>query len=225
MRKRKHGIGPNELTTFALAGFGFFHVRIGAGAYNRERNSTINRHAVTDRDEWWGAGIRVSFGNRICQRLDTLAWGALDDSVASDDVLLVPDCYPSSQPAYESSGCSRKHVGPRGAMSAALDSPSKCAKKQIAIWRLGFGMGHSEGRILALTTLGETHESHPELFTIKLSVAPWGEMTYRYIDEMKEGARKMVRMLPETVRKGEFRRKALTPMPDGGRDGSTPPCS
>ena len=30
-----------------------------------------------------------------------------------------------------------------------------------------------------------------------------------------EGTRKMARMLPETVRKGEFRRKALTPMPDG----------
>ena len=35
-------------------------------------------------------------------------------------------------------------------------------------------------------------------------------MTFRYIAAIKEGTRKMVRMLPETVRKGEFRRKALT---------------
>ena len=43
----------------------------------------------------------------------------------------------------------------------------------------------------------------------------WEEMTFRYIAAVKEGARKMARMLPETVRKGEFRRKALTPMADG----------
>ena len=40
-------------------------------------------------------------------------------------------------------------------------------------------------------------------------------MTFRYVAAVQECTRKMVRMLPETVRKGEFRRKAMTPMADG----------
>ena len=40
-------------------------------------------------------------------------------------------------------------------------------------------------------------------------------MAFRYIAEVKEGARKTVRMLPETARKGEMRRKAIAPIPDG----------
>ena len=44
----------NELPAFALVGFGCFSVRIGAGAYNRERKATIARQSVTDRDALWG---------------------------------------------------------------------------------------------------------------------------------------------------------------------------
>ena len=64
-------------------------------------------------------------------------------------------------------------------------------------------------------TLERLREAHPELFSVQTIVSGWGEMASRYIAAVKEGARKMVRMLPETVRKGEFRRKALTPMADG----------
>ena len=66
-----------------------------------------------------------------------------------------------------------------------------------------------------LATVKKIREAHPDSLTIAIVVADWQEMTYLYIADIKEGTRKMMRMLPETVRKGEFRRKALTPMPDG----------
>ena len=59
------------------------------------------------------------------------------------------------------------------------------------------------------------HEAHPDLRTLNVLVSSWGEMTFRYIASAKEGTSKNVMTLPETVRKGEFRRKALMPMSDG----------
>ena len=84
------------------------------------------------------------------------------------------------------------------------------AKRHIAIWRVLFGQEHKEERSHAMYTLERLRESQPELFTLTTLVNTWGGMTFRYIAAIKEGTRKMVRMLPETVRKGEFRRKALT---------------
>ena len=66
-----------------------------------------------------------------------------------------------------------------------------------------------------MATLERLREAHPDLFTLPVIAGAWGEMTYRYVAAVKEGTRKMLRMLPEAVRKGELRRKALTPMPDG----------
>ena len=63
--------------------------------------------------------------------------------------------------------------------------------------------------------LDRLHEAHPDLSTIQIIAEAWKNMTFRYIAPLKEWDRKMVRMFPETVRKGELRRKALTPMEDG----------
>ena len=90
-------------------------------------------------------------------------------------------------PAYDPFAISGKKMGPKGAQPTTLDFVSKCAKKHISSWRLGFGMEHKEERMMALKTLEKLHESHPELLTVKLMVASWGEMTYRYIAEVKEG--------------------------------------
>ena len=38
--------------------------------------------------------------------------------------------------------------------------------------------------------LGELHESHHELITLRILVCAWGEMAYRYIAAVKEGKRK-----------------------------------
>ena len=53
-----------------------------------------------------------------------------------------------------------------------------------------------------MLVLERLHESHPDLFTMQIIVSAWEDMTFRYTDAVKEGTRKMVRMLPETVRKG-----------------------
>ena len=68
----------------------------------------------------------------------------------------------------------------------------------------------------ALHVSERLRDAHPDLSTHRAIVSKWGGVTYRYISALKEGARKMVRMLPETARKGEFRRNALQPT-EGGR--------
>ena len=90
-----------------------------------------------------------------------------------------------------------------------------CAHQHFGIWRLLFGNEHREERTHAMHTLELLREAHPDLFAIQIIVSEWGGMALRYIAYVKEGDRKMVRMLPETVRNGGFRRKALTPTADG----------
>ena len=40
-------------------------------------------------------------------------------------------------------------------------------------------------------------------------------MTYRYVSDVMDGVRRLIRMLPDNVRKTDYRRKALTPGPQG----------
>ena len=42
-------------------------------------------------------------------------------------------------------------------------------------------------------------------------ISAWETVTYRYISEVTDGTRRLLRMLPDNVRKTEYRRKALSP--------------
>lgn len=60
-------------------------------------------------------------------------------------------------------------------------------------------------------------------------ISAWEAMTYRYISDVMDGARRMLHTLPDNVRKTEYRRQALSPggpratpleIPDGVVDGT-----
>ena len=205
----------NELATFALAGFLFFTVKMGALNYNRERRDSVLRQSLTGRDTMWGQGLRVPFGDRICHGAASLSWGEVDDSSVGEEVVLLSDCYPVSQDVYDVFAVNRGKYDPRGEHPVSLGLFLRCAKQHIMIWRTFFGSERRVGRVAAMGALGKLHEAHPDLFIIPAIVSAWAEMTCRYVTDVKECTRKMVRMLPETVREGEFRRKSLSPMSDG----------
>ena len=146
----------DALTTFALVGFGFFAVSIGTCAYNRERKAPALRQSVTDRNALWDAGIRVPFGNRICQCMASLACGALGDTQTSGDVLLLSDCYPTTQGVYDSFALAGKKMGTRAKQPISLDSFLRCTKQHVALWCVGFGVKHRAERLLSVCTYGGT---------------------------------------------------------------------
>ena len=204
-----------ELATFALVGFGFFSCKIGTGAYNRERKSTVLRQTTEDRDSSWDVGVRAPFGNRLAHASAALTCGGLSDTAVSEDTVMLSDCYPRSQEIYDVFAPNGKKYEARGKQPETLGQFLRCAKQHIILRCLLFGQEHREERTQAMLVLERLHESHPDLFALSIIVGAWEDMTYRYIAAVKEGTRKMVRTLPETVRKGEFRRNALTPMADG----------
>lgn len=65
-------------------------------------------------------------------------------------------------------------------------------------------------RIDALEIIPQMRESQPEWHTVDFLVQCWGATQYRYVDEIKGGARRMMTMLSYGARKTEFTRKALT---------------
>ena len=76
-------------------------------------------------------------------------------------------------------------------------------------------MGNIKERRDALETKIELHESQPNLFTIAFLFQAWGDMPYTYLSEIKDGTRRMIRMMPGVVKKTDLRRKALSPGPAG----------
>ena len=205
----------NELTTFALAVFGFSKVHIGTGAHNRERKATATRHSVTERDALRGTGIRPPFGNRICQRSASLAWGTLGDSHVDGDLLWLSDFYPFEQTNYEAFDIFGRKMASRNKQPTTIDYFSKCAKQHIAIWCWFFGEEHKEAITSAMSTLWRLHETHPELFTIGVlvSISGGNDVPLCRRDERRNARNGAY--FPVAVRKGEFRMKSLTPMPDG----------
>ena len=52
-------------------------------------------------------------------------------------------------------------------------------------------------------------------FPLQFLCEVWEAMTFRYVSDVMDGTRRLLRMLPDSVRKTEFRRKALSPGPQG----------
>ena len=58
-------------------------------------------------------------------------------------------------------------------------------------------------------------ESHPGVSPLHFLITCWEAMAYRYVSDVMNGVRRLMRILPDNVRKTEYRRKALTPGPNG----------
>lgn len=131
------------------------------------------------------------------------------------DVIVLSDCRPQLQERYDAFGPVAGKFETRGAHPETTGVFLRFTRRRIGIWSLFYGHEHKEERLQAAHVSGRLREAHPDLSALLIIARAWGEMAYRYIDAAKEWARKMVRLLTETVRRGEFRRKALTPAADG----------
>ena len=145
----------------------------------------------------------------------SLNWGCLSESTAHDDAILLGDCTPFTLDSYESFVADGRKMEPRGKTPLTIDRLTRCAKQHIEIFCLIYGKEHRRERKDALEVMIELHESQPDLFAISFLCQAWGAMTYAYLAEIKDGTRRMIRMLPDVVKKTDLRRKALSPGPSG----------
>ena len=67
------------------------------------------------------------------------------------------------------------------------------------------------GRLEAVSIFQKIREAQPEVSPLHFLISEWEGATYRYISEVMDGARRLLRMIPDNVRKTEYRRKALAP--------------
>ena len=204
-----------ELSLFALSGFGFFETKLGAGTYNRGKKACILRQGQTEKDWMWENGLRIPISSRIAQGGASLNWSCLSESTAHEDAILLGDCTPYSLDAYESFVADNKKIEPHGKTPLTIDRFTRCAKQHIEIFCLLYGKEHKKERRDALEIMIELHESQPDLFTVSFLCQTWEAMTYAYLAEIKDGTRRMIRMLPDVVKKTDLRRKALSPGPSG----------
>ena len=163
----------NELSNFALVGFGFFTATVGTGTYNRERKSTVLRHATADRDALWDIGVRVPVGNRFCQASAALTWGCLHEAHPAEDIVLLAGCHPRSQALYDASEPTGKKLEPHGKPPGTLGQFLRCTKQHFGIWCLLLGSEHREERLHATHTPEQLREAHPDLFPIQTIASGW----------------------------------------------------
>ena len=113
---------------------------IGAGEYNRERGTTAIPQATTERDALWGMCIRAPLGNRFSHAGSASTCGCPKETNVADYVIL-SDCYPTPQEAYDTSPPNVKKFEAREKRPETLDTTIRCAKQHICIWRLFYGIG------------------------------------------------------------------------------------
>ena len=153
-----------ETTTFALTGFGVFKTSLGAGAYKLEREASSLRHGITDKDRFWGKGLRVPIGNRVAKASGALTWGVLAEKTAAEEALLAADCAPMPMGAYEAVTPDAKKLDPRGKPPVAIDRLGRWSKHQIELSCLCLGAERRKERAEALYISMQLRESQPVLF-------------------------------------------------------------
>ena len=200
---------------FSLGGFGFCKTRLGLGAYSRERNATIPRQFPTEKDALWIGGLRVPIGNRISHAAAALTWGTINADKPGDDALTLADCTPCTYEAYDAFTPDGKKNEPRGEQPQTIDLFARAAKQHVDLFALFFGREHAPGWLDVIGIFQQLHEARPEVHPLHFPIDAWEAMTYRYISDVMDGARRLLRMLPDSFRKTEYRRKALSPGPHG----------
>ena len=92
---------------------------------------------------------------------------------------------------------------------------TRAAKQQVGRFALFFGREHAPERLEVIGIPQQIHESQPEVSPLHFLIEAWEAVTYRYISDVMDGTRRLLRMLPDSVRKTEYRRKSLPPGPRG----------
>ena len=192
-------------------GFGFFSTKLGMGTYNKERQAAILRSFSTDKDALWGDGLRVPIGNRLARAAAALTWGTITPDKPAEDTVLLSDCVPHSAESYDAFAPDAKKLESRGKTPQTVDMFVRAAKQQVLLFALFFGKEHSPGRLEVISIFHQIHGARPEVLPLHFPISTWEAMTYRYISEVVDGTRRLLRMLPDNVRKTEYRRKASAP--------------
>ena len=199
----------NELSTFALCGFGQFGAKLAIGFCNKERKSTLQRQGMTESDRLWDRGARVPIGTRIAHSSSTLQWGALSSEGTSDDALLVGDFIPRTQESYDKSQPDIKKNESRRKQALSIEKFVKEGKQHSLMFSLLYGKEHYKERLECLLELERLREARPELFTVDFASETFEEMNSHYIDQIREGTRKATSLGVGRVKKPDFARLAL----------------
>ena len=68
---------------------------------------------------------------------------------------------------------------------------------------------------IALDTMIEMRESHPDLFEVSVLRREWEAMAFKYTPDGQDGTRRAVCLLPDLAKKTDLGRQALYPGPTG----------
>ena len=87
----------------------------------------------------------------------------------------------------------------------------KAARKHSMLFSLLQGQDHMKERIECILEMGRAHEARPDLFSVDTISATYEEMNYLYCAQIRDGARKIMRLGGDGVKKPAFARIALNP--------------
>ena len=132
-----------------------------------------------------------------------------------DDTVFLGDCFTWAQESYDTFAADGEKLEGWGKQPYWLDRFIRAAKQNVELFGLRYGAEHKPGGLGALDVTERLHGSHPDLVTAQTLVRTLDAMNFRYVAEVKEGARRLVRMLPGSVEKVDFLRNALAPMKSG----------
>ena len=122
--------------------------------------------------------------------------GALSESTSRDESTILGACTPRKLESYGGHVPDPKKIGPHGKSPLTIDRFTRCDRQRAELFCLQYGKGRRKERRDALGTMIELRESQPDPFTIAFLRQSWGDMSFMYISEIKDIARRVIRTPP-----------------------------
>ena len=164
-----------------------------------------------------GAGLRTPIGNRIAHAaLARVGWGG------GRCILII---HVANLPPWAIAPIllqSHTHHFPlmekyetRGEQPRTIDTYERPSKQHDELFCLFHGEEGMPERLEVIEVFHRIHGEHPDVTPPHCLIMCRVAKTYRYVSDLMGGVRLRTRMLPDNVRKTEYRRNALTPGPAG----------
>ena len=198
-----------ELSCFGLCGFGQFDSTLAIGVYNKDSRTALLRQGATERERMWDLGARAPVGNRIATGVASLNWGTLTNENIPDETLMVSDFLPWTLDAYEKFQPMEKKMEFRKKQGMGISKFVKAGRHHTLFFAFSYGEEHDAERLACILELEKIHEARPEISPVDFILDTFEEMNYRYIAQIRDGTRKIMRLGGDGMRKPGFARIAL----------------
>ena len=204
-----------EYVVFAMRGFGSFATTLGTGCYGSELEATLKRQSSTRRDILPIQGICAPLSNRFAMASPALVGGFDYGSTPNSNALMSNDFIPRHAAKLEEFRAPVDKLGVRGKPHAIIYLVRASIEQRNRFFGAIYGQAHISERGNDRLLVLELHRRREIFYTDEVAHMAFEEMVRKFAHLVEEGARRVLRVTLNGIRRDLLAEYALLPREDG----------